>query len=196
MGRVGLVSKMPFTFAVEVVLFTPEADGALKALDLPVTARDGGVCITGRDGKGADLTRLILTEASVDEILRAIPGIEATQIHERARETLKRLQASSSFRSHLQRGLSAPGATPKGSLGQLKVPAEKVGEEEPRDEIVGLIARNPGELASLSGNDLKNGALVIVLTDLEPPLVMVGDAEAGGPGAAEAETVEAHPVAE
>lgn len=50
-------------------------------------------------------TRLILTESSVDEILRVILAIESAQINERARETLKRLQASTSFRSELQRRL-------------------------------------------------------------------------------------------
>jgi hypothetical protein len=176
MGRVGLVSKMPFTFPVDVLMFTPDTEGNPKALELPVTTRDGGVCITGRD-KDADITRLILTEASVDEILSAIPKIEEARVHERARETLKRLQASASFRSLLQRGLKAPAATPKGSLGQLKVPAEqKEGEEKTREEIVGLIVRNPGELGPLSGNDLKNGALVVVLNDLEPHQVTAGEA--------------------
>ncbi|MEI9931857.1 MAG: hypothetical protein WDM89_15290 [Rhizomicrobium sp.] len=177
MGRVGIVSKMPFTFAVDVSLLTPEADGTLKAVDLPVTSSDRGVCITGRDKKGADLTRLILTESSVDEILRVIPTIEPAQINERARETLKRLQASTSFRSLLQRGLNAPEATPKGNFQPLKVPAKTNDGKEPNDEIVGLIVRNLGEPTPLSGNDLKHGAIVLVLTDLEPPPFL--DAPAG-----------------
>ncbi len=193
MGRVGLVSTMPFTFPVEVLLFTTDVEGKAKPLELPITASDGGVCITGRDGKGDDLTRLVLTEASVDEILSAIPKIGEGQVHARARETLKRLQASSSFRSLLQRGLKAPVATAKGNLTPLKVPAEKEdGEEGPPEEVVGLIARNPGEL-SLSTNEQKSGALILVLNDLEPHPVMVGDtASAGEPGGVEveAETVQ------
>ena len=63
MGRVGLLSKMPFTFPVKVLMFTPDAQGNPKRL--PITTRDGGACITGRDSN-ADVTRLILTEASVD----------------------------------------------------------------------------------------------------------------------------------
>ncbi|MDA8232155.1 MAG: hypothetical protein M0006_12530 [Magnetospirillum sp.] len=181
MGRVGLVSKMPFTFPVEVLMFTTDADGKLMALELPITTGDGGVCITGRDAEGNDLTRLILTEASVDEILTVIPKIEEGQVHPRARETLKRLQASASFRSFLQRGLKAPAATAKGNLAPVKVPVEKKdGEEEPRDEVVGLIARNPGDLGTLSSNDQKNGALVIVLNDLEPHPIMIGDAASAG----------------
>ncbi len=126
----------------------------------------------------------------MDEILRAIPKIDAAQIHVRAREALKRLQASSSFRSHIQRGLNAPAATAKGNLEQLKVPTDNKGEEGLRNETVGLIARNPGELASLSGDYLKNGALVIILTDVDPRPVVVGDATPASkpePGESEAE---------
>lgn len=94
----------------------------------------------------------------------------------RARNTLKRLQASASFRSLLQRGLKVPPATSKGTLAQLKVPAEKKeGQEKQPEEVVGLIARNPGELVSLSANEQNGGALIIVLNDLEPHAVIVGD---------------------
>lgn len=179
MGRVGLVSTMPFTFPVEVLLYTTDLDGRAKALELPVTTSDGGVCITGRDYKGEDLTRLVLTEASIDEILAAIPKIEEGTVHARTRETLKRLQASSSFRSLLQRGLKAPAATAKGNLTPIKVPAEKGGEVKPNEEVVGLIVRNPGEL-SLSTNDQKNAAVIVVLNDIEPTQVVIGNAASSG----------------
>jgi hypothetical protein len=194
MGRVGLLSNMPFTFPVEVLMFTTDVEGKPTTLDLPITTREGGVCITGRDSDGEDLTRLVLTEDAVDEILSVIPKIEEGQVHVRTRDTLKKLQASASFRSLLQRGLKAPAASRKGNLNQLKVPAEKKeGEEREREEIVGLIARNPGELASLSANDQKSGALIIVLNDLEPHPIMIGDASSASepdPVEVEAETVQ------
>ncbi|WP_296711316.1 hypothetical protein [Rhodoblastus sp.] len=177
MGRVGLLSKMPFTFPVEVLMFTTDGEGKPKALELPITTRDGGVCITGRDSDGNDLTRLVLTEPSVDEILSVIPKIEETQVHTRTKDTLKRLQASTSFRSLLQRGLEAPTATAKGTFKPLKVPAEKKEDEEKQtDEVVGLIARNPEWPLTLSTNEQKSGALIIILNDLEPHAVMIGDA--------------------
>lgn len=166
MGRIGLLSKMPFTFPIEVSMFTIDADEVVKALDLPITAADGGVCITGRDENGEDLTRLILTEASIDEILSAIPKIESQQIHLRARDTLKKLQASLSFRSMLQRGLEVPKAGERGKLKQLKVQAHQLVDGKPVDEIVGLIARNPEELRPTS-NEQKSGALIIVLRDVD-----------------------------
>jgi len=188
MGRVGLLSKMPFTFPVEVRMFTTDGEGKAKALELPTTTRDGGVCITGRDGDGNDVTRLALTEPSVDEILNIIPKIEEAQVHARTKDTLKKLQASTSFRSMLQRGLKAPAATAKGTLAQLKVPAEKKeGEEKQTEEVVGLIVRNPEEPLDLLANDQKSGALIIVLNDLEPHAVIVGDVvSAGEPVGAEA----------
>lgn len=164
MGRVGLVSTIPFNFPVEVRLFTGDSEGHLKQLELPVTTTDGGVCITGRDEKGADLTRLILTEASVDEILSVIPGIGESQTHPRAKDTLKRLQASTAFQSMLLRGLKVPAAA-EGSLAQLNVPKEGGSDtEKSGDETVGLIVRNPVEPLSLA-NHLKHCALVIVLDD-------------------------------
>ena len=168
---------MPFTFPVEILMFTTDDEGKPRALELPVTTRDGGVCITGRDNDGNDFTRLALTEPSLDGIVSVIPKIEETQVHARTRDTLKRLQASTSFRSLLQRGLKAPAATAKGTFAQLKVPAEKKeGDEKQPEEVVGLIARNPGELSVLSANEQKSGALIVVLNDLELHTVVVGDA--------------------
>jgi len=169
-------------------MFTTDGEGKAKALELPTTTRDGGVCITGRDGDGNDVTRLALTEPSVDEILNIIPKIEEAQVHARTKDTLKKLQASTSFRSMLQRGLKAPAATAKGTLAQLKVPAEKKeGEEKQTEEVVGLIVRNPEEPLDLLANDQKSGALIIVLNDLEPHAVIVGDVvSAGEPVGAEA----------
>ncbi len=188
MGRVGLVSKMPFTFPVEVLMFVTDLDGRLAPLQLPVTSRDRGVCITGRDSAGKDFTRLVLTEASVDEVLSVILKIEASQVHQRARDTLKRLQASTTFRSLLQRGLRAPTATTKGHLAPLKVPKdEDPGNSAAGDEVIGLIARNPEPVETLPSGDQKNGALVVILNDLDPQSTTIaGDAAASVPASIDA----------
>ena len=81
-------------------------------------------------------------------------------------------------RTHAQR-LEGRG-TAKVILGQLKVPAEKKeGKEKQTEEVVGLIPRNPRnpeESLALSANDYKSGALIIVLNDLEPHSIIVGEA--------------------
>jgi hypothetical protein len=177
MGRVGLITHMPFTFSVGVEFLTPDTEGNLKALAMPVTRREGGVCMSGRDKAGKDLTRLILTEAAVDEILTVIAKIDEAQVNERSRPALARLKASGSFQSELQRGLSAPGAGKQGNLVPVRVPAPKVeGQVEVADEIVGIIVRNASTLAKLTtANDLKNGAVVISLTDVEPHSILIGE---------------------
>lgn len=167
LGRVGLVSTMPFTFPVEVHLFTADLEGNARKLDLPVTTADGGVCICGRDSDGNDHTRLVLTEAAVDEILGAVLKLDESDIHTRAKETLARLQKSASFRSVLQHGIKVPAATSKGNLQPLKVPSDAAtAGPNAVDEVVGLIVRNPGEF-SLSKNDCKSGAIIIVLNDVD-----------------------------
>jgi hypothetical protein len=175
MGRVGLITTMPFTFPVSVELFAPNTEGVLKPLALPITARDGGVCITGRDSSG-DLTRLILTEAAVDEILEAVAKLDQAELHQRSHGALGRLKASATFPLLLQRGLPAPGANRQGHLVLVKAPVEaKEGQEELPDEVVGLIARNRSSMEKLTTNELKSGAIVISLTDLEVHPVLIGE---------------------
>jgi hypothetical protein len=111
----------------------------------------------------------------VDEVLGVIQKVQEAQVHAQCKDTLKRLQASTSFRSMLQRGLKAPPATLKGSLSQLKVPADKKdGEEKPSEEIVGLIVRNPEEPLVLTPTERKSGALVVVVKDLEVQAAIAG----------------------
>jgi hypothetical protein len=184
MGRVGTVSKMPFTFPVDVSMSIAGTDGELKPLDLLATNRDGGVCITGRDGDGNDLSRLTLTEDSIDEILEAIPNIQQDEVHEKARDSLRRLQRSSSFKSMLRSGLRAPPAAVKGGLIPIEAPiAEKSPQaeesaaassapEKEKTESVALIVRNPGEI-KLSTKEFKQAAVVIVLKDCEPEAVTI-----------------------
>lgn len=182
MGRVGLLSTMPFTFPVEVRLLTANTQGGVLPIDLPALAADGGVWITGRDSKGYDLSRLILTETSIDEILGAVEKIDEGQIPERAKETLKRLQASTSFRTLLQRGLNQPQPIRKGTLAELKVPGPRPENGSPAsEETIGLVVRNPGELPStLSTNQQKHAAIIFVVNDLDLPESVAGDRAAEG----------------
>lgn len=177
MGRVGLLSKLPFTFPVDVSFHSVEADGALREIELPSTSREGGVCITGRDSK-EDMTRLILTEPAVDEVLRAIASIDPETVHDRSRDALARLKDSASFRTQLQRGLNAPGPTVKGKLQQLKTLSAAVVKEgeEQKFDIVGLIARNPGEIQTLDKNMASSAGIVVIITDKEPDAAIASEA--------------------
>lgn len=161
MGRVGVLSKMPFTFPVEVEVYTTDSSGMLMAIDLPDTTASGGVYVVGRDADGKDFGRVVLIEGAVDEIVEAVPKIDETLVHARCRETLNRLKASTSFATSLQQGIRAPATSTYGKLQSLKI--TEVGDQK-SDAIVGLIGWNIDVAAKLTiGNDLKHCGFVVVL---------------------------------
>lgn len=177
MGRVGTMSKMPFTFPVDVIVSIFDKEGGVKPLELPITIADGGVCIIGRDQDGNDLPKLILTETAVDEILEAIPLIQAGNVNERSIDALKRLQDSAPFRSELRSGLRAPWAS-QGNLVSVKYPGTILDSKgKPKDETVALIVRNPGKIKP-SVQDLKSAAIVIMFNDREPEAAAMSAAAA------------------
>lgn len=178
MGRVGVVSHMPFTFSVRVDLHVVDANSALSPMQLP-GALDAGVCMSGRGKDGKDVTRLMLTEDAIDVILTAIRGLAAEAVPERGRAALARAQTSSGFEADLQRGLVAPGATKQGQLVVIKAAVLTKEGEDPAVETVGYLVRNAAPLPEqLTNNQLKDGVFVIALTDYEPHPVLVGAADA------------------
>ncbi|NGY05897.1 hypothetical protein [Solimonas terrae] len=171
MGRVGLVTQMPATFPVSVAAFTVGTDGVLQSVALPAAERDGGVCFSGRDSDSNPMTRLVLTDDVVDELLTAISRLDENTLHTKARDTLKKLKASASFAINLQRGVDAPDAN-KSNLQQLK--ARWVEDGKSMSETVGMIVRNPPSLEDIKGNLLNQyGALVLVLHDSEQGAALV-----------------------
>jgi len=160
MGRVGLVAQMPATFPVSLSAYCIGADDALRQFPLPKANAEGGVCYVGRDDRGDENTKLVLTEPVIDELLTVIKEIAEDAIHPRARETLKRLQAATSLASDLQKGLPVRASDKSGFA---KIKADGLGSDgQTANGIVGLIARNPPELKPAEG---KYAALVLVLTD-------------------------------
>lgn len=103
MGRLGLVAHMPGTFPVQVEAHFNSPDG-LKKFDLEVAGREGGVCYVGRDEKGDEQTRLVMTEAAIDELLAKIDGVSPADVHDKTKPALARLQKAKSLSSMLRRG--------------------------------------------------------------------------------------------
>ena len=94
----------------------------------------------------------------------------------RSHATLGRLKTSATFPVLLQRGLAALGAKREGKFIQVKVPTvKKEGQEEASEEVVGLIVRNRSPTEEFTGNQIKDGAIVIYLTDLEVHPLLVGE---------------------
>lgn len=164
LGRVGTIAKMPATFAVSVTAYTASTAGELASIALPTVAREGGVCFTGRDDRGRENTRLVLAEEAIDELLTALSKIDEDTIHERSREALRRLKASTSFAVELQHGIRVPGADQK-SFVPIKVLADVGGA--PTEEIVGLIARNPGSDEKIGAN-IRHAAVILILKSVDP----------------------------
>jgi hypothetical protein len=165
MGRVGLTSAMPFTFAVSVDVATMDESGNLKMLTLPSLVQDGGVCIMGRDTDG-EQARLTLTETCVDEIVAAVAKITAAELPERSRAALTWIQSSGEFASKLQQGVPFVPGKPN-ALQPVKIAVTKEAGGEPTVEKVASITRNPDALTKLGTNEQKGCAVVFILTDLE-----------------------------
>jgi hypothetical protein len=161
MGRIGLVAHMPGTFPVQVEAHFNSPDG-LKKFDLEVAGREGGVCYVGRDEKGDEQTRLVMTEAAIDELLAKIDGVSPADVHDKTKPALARLQKAKSLSSMLQRGLTVP-RSDKTGFAPIKAMVRAEGEAE-AETVVGLVGRNPAGMKV----DIKNAALVLVVTDAEP----------------------------
>lgn len=160
MGRVGVLAPMPATFPVTIELETVNEKGELVSVDSPVAQRDGGVCFTGRDAKGDESVRLVVTEELVDEMQRVISELDEAAVFAKARDALRSLKASNLV-SLVQAGLPAPSAR---TQSWRPLQAEVIdGSGKPSRVTVGLIARNPEE----SATPLKQAALVITLRDIE-----------------------------
>jgi hypothetical protein len=160
LGRVGLVAQMPATFAVSVEAFTLDTDGKLRVLDLPILRREGGVCFAGRDQEAKSMSRLTLSEAAFDELVVGITGIDEDTVHQRSRETLRRLKSTSDVLA----SIPTPDVEKKG-FSVLNRDATDA-EGKAIKQAIGLIARNRvPDTDALKGDDLKNGAIVLIVRD-------------------------------
>lgn len=159
MERIGLVAHMPSTFAVQVEAHYNSPEG-LKKYDLEVAAREGGVCYVGRDQEGKEQTRLILTEAAIDELLAKIDAMPPENLDVKTRPVLAQLQKAKTLSSDLQRGLLVP-RNDKTGFAPIKAAIPNQGGVIEQITIA-QIARNP---ASNIKVDPKLAALVLMITD-------------------------------
>jgi hypothetical protein len=163
LGRVGLIAVMPATFPVQIAAYSFDAAQTSTRLSLPTLANEGGVCYTGRNAKGEENCRLVLTERAIDELLDAISNLDEASVSPRAVETLKRLKASTSLATELQLGLKVP-ASNKSGFTELKTSA--TGDQgQVIEQTIGVIARNPPDIKP---SQVKHSGFVLVLND--PPV--------------------------
>ena len=108
LGRVGLVSPMPATFGVEVEAYYPDAAGVPSRLTVP-GLEDGAVCFVGRDERGNQNVRLVLTERGCDDLQTAVSDLDPELVAEKARKALAHIKGSSDLRRMLSIGLNLKG---------------------------------------------------------------------------------------
>ncbi|MES1262830.1 MAG: hypothetical protein ABUL69_00635, partial [Peristeroidobacter soli] len=114
LGRVGLIAQMPATFPVTLSAYSGDIAGRLQLIQLSEAVQKGGVCYTGRDKDGYEYSRLVLTEAAIDELLTVISTVREEAVHTTARDMLRRLQGSTAFAEELQLGLKTPSSNNPG----------------------------------------------------------------------------------
>ncbi|MBU1691422.1 MAG: hypothetical protein KKD65_11900 [Gammaproteobacteria bacterium] len=159
LGRVGLVARMPATFAVSVEAYTLNTESKLQPLSLPTLQIEGGVCYMGRDIDGNSISRLGLSEAAIDELALAIAGIDKTTINQKSQETLARLKSAAT----LPPSLHVPDVNKNGYITLTYEGKDANGGMV--QQVIGLIARNPTDTESLKPDVQKHGALVLIVRD-------------------------------
>jgi len=185
MGRVGVLTPMPGTFAVSVAAFTVASNDAVRQLNIPSLTRDGGVVYTGREGED-DVTRLVLTEEAADDLESIIAKTQEVDIHEKGRALLRSLQESSFF-SDLQMGVTLPEQL-KSKPARLKATVKDGTSKE-----VVLCIRN-AELGSVDIKSLRqSGGLILSLGDTGFQLPLAEPEEGPGENQADAEAPDAAP---
>ena len=163
MGRVGVLAKMPATFPVKVEVWFLNSEEKLVMHDLPILARDGGVCYVGRDREAKENSRLVLTEEVIDEIAAAIGNMNEEQIHIKSWPAFQKLRSKSNFFQKLDLGL--PISSKEGSS---TLRAEIEGEDGSfKAGDVGILIRTTTEDELVFDKNKQNAGFVIVLRDTD-----------------------------
>jgi hypothetical protein len=103
LGRVGLVARMPATFAVTLAAYLLAAEGPPRHLEIAELA-DEAVVWVGRDDRGKQMLQLVPTERICDGLEDALQTVDEAEIAEAARPALAHLKASGELGRQLAGG--------------------------------------------------------------------------------------------
>ncbi len=162
LGRVGQMAILPATFPVELDLFYADLDGKLSSLNIEGLT-DGAVCFAGREPKGGQSLRLVMTEMIVDGVLSALEKIDENQVSERARQAFKHVKSSLDLQRMMTQGIDLKGVSDK----SWKEIDSETGANNSIPKM-GLIAWNlaPTEEA-LPHKVLSKAGIVFLIRDIE-----------------------------
>lgn len=162
LGRVGLLASLPATFPVEVEVFFANAAGVPTALTIPELA-DGAVCFVGRDEKGNQAVRLVMTEVSCDGIERALEALDVASVAPLAHTALDHLKSSTDLRRMMASGIDLKGV----SASDWTLIASETGADKGVAKM-GLIAWNfQVNEEPLKKTYLNKAGIIIVIRDAD-----------------------------
>ncbi|MDQ1102872.1 hypothetical protein [Nocardioides zeae] len=161
LGRVGQMSNLPATFAVELEAYYVQASDSAALLPA-ASLGDGAVCFVGRDDRGNSRMRLVLTENQCDDLQAAVDDLTADDVSRHVRRSLETLKGGS-LRRAIFAGIELGNAIDLKfrSVGSV---ADNVGKAVP----LGVVAWNQAipDDGSAFG-DHKGCCLVLVVRNLE-----------------------------
>ncbi len=159
LGRVGVPSPMPATFAVDVRAYVLNGEGSPTILNVPSAA--DGVLFIGRDGSANENPRLVLTEDGCDDLCAAIAAIDPTKVAAKSQNALRHIQRSGDLFRALLRGI-----TVKKIFGDTwsNIPIES--NANGGGQVMGLVTSNASMLDAPLDNGTQSKAGVILVVDL------------------------------
>jgi hypothetical protein len=151
LGRVGLLSPMPGTFAAKVEVYLPGPDRKLMRVEVPGMAPDCGVCFVGRGGERE--MRLMFCENDCESICKAVAGFDPALIHSDARALGRSLGETGVMLKALEKGILLPSPNSQ-EFKPILVKGPPGAEGQPSADVpIGLVRR--GE--TLQGTDIGSG---------------------------------------
>lgn len=153
LGRVGQIATLPATFSVKLSAFIPNPEGRLQRLEIDALS-DGAVCFVGREPRGEQALRLVMTETASEELFIAITSLQQGQVAQRAWQAIERIRTND-FRRLINDGLNLKKVNDKGWKPFGEPPC-------------GLIAWNYNTLdGSLSSGELANAGVLLLIEDIK-----------------------------
>jgi hypothetical protein len=136
LGRVGQMAALPGTFPVDLDVYYVSTDGLPCRLVVD-NLENGAVCFAGRDEKGDQVLRLVLTEAYCDGIHSALAGIGEDEVAKVALKAFQHVRSTLDLRIMMAQGFDLKGLKPDKWKG---IPTQSGADKNVPN--MGLIGRN------------------------------------------------------
>ncbi|NCC04949.1 MAG: hypothetical protein EOM37_13120 [Proteobacteria bacterium] len=162
LGRVGQLTTLPGSFLVTLEVYYADTNNTPCLLDIPLI--DEAVCFVGRDESGNPAPRLVLTEASCDEVHAALARVDKQLVSRNTLEIFEYICSNSILRNMLAQGLDL-----KGVNATNWKPIQSEAEAREQRPNIGLIAWNFSQLDQILPPKQRTKAGVILhIRDVNP----------------------------